>query len=154
MSLALRIAFALFFGVVAGVPLHSEDSDWWSRKPLLKSAVPAYGWGNNQVDSFILRKLKSNNLKPSESASSSVLIRRLTFDLNGLPPTRKKFEHSKGITPRTRGRLTKNWLTACLTLPATANDLLGIGWTPPSTRIPVGTTRISCVPMPGLIVTM
>ena len=87
MSLALRIALALFFGVVAGVPLHSEDSDWWSRKPLLKSAVPAYGWGNNQVDSFILRKLKSNNLKPSESASSSVLIRRLTFDLNGLPPT-------------------------------------------------------------------
>jgi hypothetical protein len=39
------------------------------------------------VDSFILHKLKARNLEPSETASARILIRRLTFDLTGLPPT-------------------------------------------------------------------
>ena len=73
--------------LIAAPLTHSEDKQWWSRKPLLKSAVPDYGWGNNQVDSFILHKLRAKNLEPSETASPRVLIRRLTFDLTGLPPS-------------------------------------------------------------------
>ena len=72
-----------------GAPLmHSEDKQWWSRKPLTEPSVPVtVGWGRNEVDSFILHKLKAKNLEPSETASPRVLIRRLTFDLTGLPPS-------------------------------------------------------------------
>ena len=80
-----------------GAPLmHSEDKQWWSRNSLTEPSVPATnGWGRNEVDYFILHKLKAKNLEPSETASPRVLIRRLTFDLTGLPPTpneTKRFE--------------------------------------------------------------
>ena len=39
------------------------------------------------MDAFILHKLRAKNLEPSETASPRVLIRRLTFDLTGLPPS-------------------------------------------------------------------
>ena len=74
--------------LIAAPLMHSEDKQWWSRKPLTEPSVPVTdGWGRNEVDSFILHKLKAKNLEPSETASPRVLIRRLTFDLTGLPPT-------------------------------------------------------------------
>ena len=86
------------------VPLmHSKDEQWWSRKPLTEPLVPVTnGWGRNEVDSFILHKLKAKNLEPSETASSRVLIRRLTFDLTGLPPSPneiKRFEEEYASDP-------------------------------------------------------
>ena len=66
--------------------LHPLDSDWWSRKPLLEPAVPDHGVGRNEVDSFIHKGLEANHLQPSKPAPPRVLIRRLTFDLTGLPP--------------------------------------------------------------------
>ena len=40
--------------------MHSEDKQWWSRKPLTEPSVPVTdGWGRNEVDSFILHKLKA-----------------------------------------------------------------------------------------------
>ena len=87
-----------------GAPLmHSEDKQWWSRKPLTEPSVPATdGWGRNEVDSFILHKLKVKKLEASETASPRVLIRRLTFDLTGLPPSPneiKKFEEEYSSDP-------------------------------------------------------
>ena len=87
-----------------GAPLtHSEDKQWWSRNPLTEPSVPATdGWGRNEVDSFILHKLRAKNLEPSETASPRVLIRRLTFDLTGLPPTPneiKTFEEEYASDP-------------------------------------------------------
>lgn len=41
----------------------------------------------NPIDNFIFSKLESNNLVPSKSASKELLLRRLSFDLTGLPPT-------------------------------------------------------------------
>jgi hypothetical protein len=74
--------------LIAAPLMHSEDKQWWSRKPLTEPSVPPVdGWGRNEVDSFVLHKLKAKNLEPSETASARVLIRRLTFDLTGLPPT-------------------------------------------------------------------
>ena len=71
--------------------LHAEQ--WWSRKPLVEPKVPeAKEWARNEVDRFILAKLKANDLQPSKEASSLVLIRRLTHDLTGLPPTPKETE--------------------------------------------------------------
>lgn len=45
------------------------------------------GWTNNWVDQFVLAKLESENLKPSPDADPITLVRRLSFDLTGLPPT-------------------------------------------------------------------
>ncbi len=50
--------------------------------PVLKKSI-AY----NPIDNFIFSKLESNNLVPSKSASKELLLRRLSFDLTGLPPT-------------------------------------------------------------------
>ena len=44
-------------------------------------------WPNNDVDRFILAKLNQKDFSPSERASQEKLIRRVTFDLTGLPPT-------------------------------------------------------------------
>ena len=44
-------------------------------------------WPNNDVDHFILAKLDQKGFSPSERASKEKLIRRVTFDLTGLPPT-------------------------------------------------------------------
>src|SRR5690348_7453895 len=44
-------------------------------------------WVRNPVDAFILAQLKRESLRPSPEASRAVLIRRLYFDLTGLPPT-------------------------------------------------------------------
>lgn len=47
-------------------------------------------WVKNEVDYFILDKLKQENLTPSPQADKATLIRRVTLDLTGLPPTEKE----------------------------------------------------------------
>lgn len=44
-------------------------------------------WGSNEIDAFILAKLDENNLEPNERADKERLLKRLSFDLNGLPPS-------------------------------------------------------------------
>ena len=78
----------LFVCVLMGSVLHSKNAEWWSRMPLLQPKVPkAEKWGRNPVDRFILQKLRAHDLSPGSVASPSVLIRRLTYDLTGLPPS-------------------------------------------------------------------
>ena len=79
--------------VLAGTVLHSKNAEWWSRKPLLQPKVPkAEKGGRNSVDRFILQKLRAHDLSPGSVASPSVLIRRLTYDLTGLPPSPEEIE--------------------------------------------------------------
>ena len=44
-------------------------------------------WAQNPIDYFILNRLEKENLSPSSEADKALLLRRLTFDLTGLPPT-------------------------------------------------------------------
>ena len=67
----------------------------WAFKPIVRPAVPVLAestWANNPIDHFILARLGSKNLSPSPAASRLTLIRRLTFDLTGLPPTPEQVE--------------------------------------------------------------
>ena len=62
----------------------------WSYIKPTRPAVPAVeqpGFVRNPVDRFVLAKLKELNLVPSPEADRVTLIRRLSFDLTGLPPT-------------------------------------------------------------------
>ena len=58
--------------------------DHWAFTPIQRPEVPA---GANAVDHFIRAKLKEKNLAMSPEADRTALIRRLNFDLIGLPPT-------------------------------------------------------------------
>lgn len=52
-------------------------------------------WPKNEIDFFVLKKLESLGLQPSEEAARETLIRRLSFDLTGLPPTPEAVEQYK-----------------------------------------------------------
>jgi len=62
----------------------------WSLAPLKKPAVPAVknsAWVRSPVDAFILAKLEAAKMSPAPPSDPRTLIRRVTFDLTGLPPT-------------------------------------------------------------------
>jgi cytochrome c553 len=59
----------------------------WSFLKPVKPAPPESDWGNNDVDKFVAAKRLEKNLDPSPPEDSARLLRRLTFDLTGLPPT-------------------------------------------------------------------
>lgn len=67
-------------------------SGHWSLQPLIKPEVPKLKKrdlkrARNPIDHFILAKLQSTQLQPSNPAPAATLLRRLTLDLTGLPPT-------------------------------------------------------------------
>ena len=67
----------------------AEDRAWWAVQPVTEPAVPVesgQGWARNEIDHFIHRKLEENHLAPAPEASPLELVRRLYFDLHGLPP--------------------------------------------------------------------
>ena len=68
----------------------AEYKEFWAFVPPAEPAVPIVykDWSNHPVDLFTLKKMTSKNLKPNPEANKRTLIRRLTFDLTGLPPTR------------------------------------------------------------------
>ena len=54
--------------------------------------VKAHDWVRNEIDAFVLGRLEKAGLSPSRSASKETLIRRVTLDLTGLPPTLDEVE--------------------------------------------------------------
>jgi len=72
------------------------DTTWWSfrqlnRPPVPQPADPA-GWATTPIDRFILTKLAEKGLAPSGETDRRTLVRRLTFDLHGLPPTPEQID--------------------------------------------------------------
>ena len=73
-----------------------QGAEWeghWAFIPVKKSDEPKTempNWVRNPIDSFVLKTLKNNDMKPSPRADRRTLIRRVYFDLTGLPPTPKQ----------------------------------------------------------------
>ncbi|MEM7392128.1 MAG: DUF1549 and DUF1553 domain-containing protein, partial [Verrucomicrobiota bacterium] len=72
--------------------ISDEDRAWWAFQPVNDPALPEPSaedrtWGRNGIDSFVLRKLRENGLAPAIEAGRRELVRRVYFDLTGLPPT-------------------------------------------------------------------
>ena len=74
-----------------GAKWPSSDANHWSLRPLKSPAIPKAA-GANPIDAFIRAKLAEKGFKPSPPADKRTLIRRLTFDLHGLPPTPEEIE--------------------------------------------------------------
>lgn len=67
----------------------------WSFEPLQKPAVPQPVFDlpvRNPIDAFVQRKLAEHRLSPSPEADRATLLRRVTLDLTGLPPTPEELE--------------------------------------------------------------
>ncbi|MDB5312861.1 MAG: hypothetical protein JWO38_7063 [Gemmataceae bacterium] len=88
-----RLTFVGLILLACVVPALRADDVWWSFRPLARPAVPGAGdpkmraWVRNPVDAFVLAKLTEKDLTPSPEADKRTLVRRLYFDLTGLPPT-------------------------------------------------------------------
>ena len=71
-------------------PIKPEDRAHWAFVRPRKAEIPAVketGWTRNVVDAFVLAKLESEGLAHAPEADRPTLLRRLSFDLIGLPPT-------------------------------------------------------------------
>ena len=74
-------------------PFTDEDRRWWAIQPLRVVEPPPVAEGDsplNEIDRFIRERLRREGLSPAPPASPEVLVRRLTFDLAGLPPTEEE----------------------------------------------------------------
>ncbi|HZM02686.1 MAG TPA: PSD1 and planctomycete cytochrome C domain-containing protein [Candidatus Saccharimonadales bacterium] len=67
-----------------------DPRDHWAFKAPVRPAVPIVknkSWVRNPIDSFVMARLEAENLRPSPEADRPTLLRRLSLDLIGLPPT-------------------------------------------------------------------
>ena len=72
---------------------------FWAFENPKKSDLPEVKeqkWSSNPVDLFVLKKMESLGISPSEEADKRSLIRRLSFDLTGLPPDRAELRKFAG----------------------------------------------------------
>jgi len=77
--------------IEAGAPYER----FWAFVPAKKPEIPKVkdsSWSKHPVDLQVLAKLESLGLKPSPEADKRTLIRRVSFDLTGLPPTREEIK--------------------------------------------------------------
>jgi mono/diheme cytochrome c family protein len=75
----------------------ADPLDHWAYKPINRSALPSLKqedqhWIRTPIDAFILAKLREKGLRPSPEADRRTLIRRVYFDLTGLPPTPEEID--------------------------------------------------------------
>ncbi len=69
--------------------------DWWSLQPIVRPPVPTLKNGpqpDHPIDAFIAARLSDHDLTAAPPANRRTLIRRLYYDLIGLPPTRQQIE--------------------------------------------------------------
>ena len=91
----------------------AEYEDFWAfvtPKPQPLPVVQHVGWCRNRIDRFVMSRLEQEGLTPQPRADKRALIRRVTFDLTGLPPTRDEVrqflaDDSQGAYERLVNRL-------------------------------------------------
>jgi mono/diheme cytochrome c family protein len=80
----------------AGMVVTAKDREFWSFRPVAEPPVPQLrnpkSEIRNEIDAFIQARLEKDGLTPSPPADKRTLIRRVTFDLTGLPPSPEEVE--------------------------------------------------------------
>ncbi len=95
--LAAGVALCVALGVARSddTAAGRAGADWWSLQPVKRPVPPPVkdaGWVRNPIDAFVLARLESEKLKPAPAADRALLLRRVTFDLHGLPPTPEEID--------------------------------------------------------------
>ncbi len=93
-----------------------EPKVWWSLTSIERPPVPHVAnqaWARTPIDAFILAALEAKGLKPAAEADRPTLIRRLSFDLLGLPPTPEEIQaFVNDASPAAYGRLVERLLAS------------------------------------------
>ena len=94
---SLSLLILILGGIVraAEKPITAEDRQHWAFQPPTRPVVPTVkdaGWVRNPIDALVLAGLEANELQPAPEAGKAPLLRRLSFDLTGLPPTAEEVE--------------------------------------------------------------
>ena len=91
-------------------------ADHWAYQPPSRPALPGVAldaWPRNAIDYFTRARMELNDLQPTDEANKRTLIRRVTFDITGLPPTRKEVDAFLADTrPRAFHRLVDRLLAS------------------------------------------
>ncbi|MDP6443322.1 MAG: PSD1 and planctomycete cytochrome C domain-containing protein [Pirellulaceae bacterium] len=76
-------------GVDRGAGENRLGADHWAFQPLVRPEPPTLDepWPRNEIDAFVLRRLRKEGVEPAGEAERHALIRRIYLDLIGLPPT-------------------------------------------------------------------
>ncbi|HET6878755.1 MAG TPA: DUF1549 domain-containing protein, partial [Pirellulales bacterium] len=72
-----------------------QPADHWAYQPLVDCAVPETtdrDWARDDIDRFLLAKMEEKGLRPAADAPPETLVRRLYFDLIGLPPSPEEID--------------------------------------------------------------
>ena len=75
--------------------LEARKREHWAWQPLQRSPTPTVSnseWSDHPVDRFLLAKLEEKDFSPADAADRYTLLRRLSFDLTGLPPAPQQIE--------------------------------------------------------------
>jgi hypothetical protein len=86
-----------------GVDMDASASHWAFKTPVLPEVPQVHdrSWLQSEIDQFILARLESGSLNPNPLTDRHTLLRRLSYDLIGLPPTAAEVEQfEKDCTPR------------------------------------------------------
>jgi len=70
--------------------ISDEDRQWWAFQPLVRFDVPEIGsddWSLTEIDRFVYERLTAKEMTPAPQASKDQLVRRVYYDLLGVPPT-------------------------------------------------------------------
>ena len=119
-----------------------RKSAHWAFVAPVRPAVPQVtrsDWVRNPIDAFILSRLEREGMAPSPEAERATLLRRVSLDLTGLPPTPAELDAF--LADRSAGRVREaGGPPAGL---AALRRALGArsGWMPPATPIPTATKR-------------
>ena len=72
-----------------------QGAEWknhWAFSAPERPEVPARRWGANEIDAFVLARLEQEGVSPSPRAEKETLLRRVTLDLTGLPPSLEELD--------------------------------------------------------------
>ena len=75
---------------IVETPITAADREHWAFRPVTRPTLPEVSdkaWARGGIDALILAKLQQEGIQPAGQARRPTLLRRLTFDLTGLPPT-------------------------------------------------------------------
>tara|TARA_B110000196_G_C21147784_1_gene667703 strand:+ start:1352 stop:3133 length:1782 start_codon:yes stop_codon:yes gene_type:complete len=101
------LSFFFSFNGTLEINANEHDINWeearqfWAFVSPSKADPPEIddkGWSREDIDLFVLSEMKKNGLEPEGDASSEVLIRRIFYDLIGLPPSSDELERFKEDT--------------------------------------------------------
>jgi hypothetical protein len=100
--LGALLAMAALAGPLGGeetkieeTPVFESDREHWSFRPLVRPPLPEVNdrqWTRTPIDFFILHGLERKQLQPQPPANRETLLRRLSFDLTGLPPSPEEMD--------------------------------------------------------------